>query len=109
MTWYGVSLLLEGIHDVDPPIEALWEEVIIVLQADNEVEARVKADGIGRAREHSYDVAGPTPHAVRWIFRHVERVCEIEGVGPIEGTEVLSRFLRATEVASLLTPFDDVS
>jgi len=44
---------------------------------------------------------------VRWSFKQVERVCEIEEGVPKNGTELFSRFFKEFEVKSLLTQFED--
>lgn len=107
MTWYTASLLVEGVHDLDPTPEPVWQEIIVLLDERDEEAARARAEALGREREHQYDVAQPTPHRLRWVFRRVERVCEVEGEQPCDGVEVFSRFLRASEVASLSLPFNE--
>lgn len=43
----------------------------------------------------------------RWVFVRYERVYQIEDESLKTGTELFSRFLRDSEVKSLLTPFED--
>jgi len=45
--------------------------------------------------------------AVTWVFERVDRVYGIDRELLADGTEWFSRFLRDSEVTSLLTPFDD--
>jgi hypothetical protein len=40
------------------------------------------------------------------VFDRVERIYAIEPESLADGTELFSRFLRDSEVASLLTPFE---
>jgi len=67
--------------------------------------AKRKTAEHGRAAEHEYrNQAG---ELVRWSFKQVERVCEIEEGVPKNGTELFSRFFKEFEVKSLLTQFED--
>jgi hypothetical protein len=103
--WFGVSLLLRSTRPEESEEEALWEERIIVLQAADEADARQAAEQIGKAEEHEYIAADGSP--VRWEFIQVERVCPILSDKVESGTEIFGRFLRASEVQSLLTPFKE--
>ena len=102
--WYSASLLFKGVHQTGEQGEPLWEESVRLIEAASDVEARAKAERIGSARRVSYRVEKGT---LSWVFDRVERVFAIEGDSPVDGTEVFSRFLRDSEVKSLLTPFDD--
>lgn len=101
--WYAASLLFKGSRS---PVHAepMWEESIRLIGAHSEDEARAKAERIGQSERASYATSHGT---VTWIFDRVERVCAIDADALTEGTELFSRFLRDSEVASLLTPFDD--
>ncbi len=103
--WYAASLLFESVHNGRSDPNALWEEKIVLLQAASEAEARRQADQLGKAEEHGY-VSAEGEH-VQWTYRRIERLSAIDAqtLGP--GTELFSRFLRGSEVASLLTPFKD--
>jgi hypothetical protein len=104
--WYGVSVWLEGCHEDGANLPSLWEEIVLLIQAETEAEARTLAGASAREREHDYRVSKPSRHTVRWTFREVARICEIEGqLG--SGTEVFARFLKPSEVESLRTAFDD--
>jgi hypothetical protein len=104
--WFGVSVWLEGCHENVANLPSLWEEVVLLIQAETEAEARTLAEASARDREHGYQVSKPSSHTLRWTFRGVSRTCEIEGE-PGTGTEVFARFLRPSEVESLRTAFDD--
>jgi hypothetical protein len=103
--WFGVSLLFKSIHANEPEEEPLWEERIILLQAPSEAEARPEAERIGQSAEQEYLAADG--QAVRWKFVQIERAYPIPSDALETGTEVFSRFLRTSEVESLLTPFED--
>jgi Domain of unknown function (DUF4288) len=101
--WYAASLLFESVHNGRSQPDALWEEKIVLLQAGSEEEARRQADQLGKTEEHSY--ASAEGDQVQWSYRGVERVCPIDAPTLERGTELFSRFLRASEVASLRAPF----
>lgn len=103
--WFSASLLFENVGDSRPSSENIWEERIVLLKAESEEEAEQRGRTLGMAYEHSY--AAATGEAVQCKFRHVERIYTImiDAIG--DGTEVFSRFLRESEVQSLLTPFPD--
>ncbi len=83
----------------------LWEEQLILITANDEEIARRKAAEIGNARNQEYVAANGV--VVKWVFDRIERVHIIEAMELTEGTEVFSRFLRESEVKSLLTPFEN--
>jgi hypothetical protein len=102
--WYAANLLYRSIHT---PIESnptVWEESVRLIQAQNEAEARQEAGAIGRAEAHSYEVEGGT---VAWVFERVERLFAITDEQLRSGSEVFSRYLRDSEVKSLLIPFEE--
>ena len=101
--WYAASLLFESVHNGQPQPNALWEEKIVLVKANSEEDARRQADEFGKIEEHSYTSADGDQ--VHWTYRRVERVYEIDAQTLRSGTELFSRFLRGSEVASLLTPF----
>ena len=103
-TWYSPSLFFESVHSVTPAPPSLWEEIVILIEADEDAAAQRRADEIGRQKEHEYVVAAPINHVVRWRFVKTERVYEIDDPVPRDGTELFSRFLKPEEASSLLTP-----
>ncbi|SRR5581483_810082 len=110
MPWYTISLLLKSIHSPPSEREPLWEERIVLVEAQTDEEARQKGEKIGKEAEHEYGVEykGSKPgEKTKWTFMQVGRVCPIESESLSDGTELFSRFLRDSEVKSLLTPFDD--
>lgn len=104
--WYAASLFMKGTHIIDPPVQPLWEESIVLIAAPDVLAAMDKARGIGRSKEHKYYVDQPSWHEMQWEFIRAERVYEIDGSVFSSGQEVFSRFLRDSEAQSLLIPFD---
>jgi hypothetical protein len=101
--WYAASLLFSSEHVGQPSEAPLWEEQIVIFQAEDDTMARTKAEHRGRSEQHEYPAA--ENHMIRWRFEGVERIHPIESEHLGDGTEVFSRFLRDTEARSLLTPF----
>src|SRR2546429_32691 len=104
--WYGVNLLFKSVHNQTPSDnEPLWEESVCLVEAASEEEAHQSGERLGRSKEHEYISA--TGDLVKWRFEKVESVYGILDDAISSGTEVFSRFLRESEVASILTPFKD--
>jgi len=101
--FYTASLLFRSLHD-GGTTPGLWEESLILIQAISPEEALKKAREVGHARELTYTAIDGSK--VAWKFFKVERVFEIMDE-LIDGAEIFSRYLRNSEVESLLTPFDD--
>lgn len=111
MAWYTASLLFKSTHIDRSQIEPLWEERIILIQAANESEARQKASTIGNEDQHEYTVLDGAPGEpagrLKWTFEQIDTVCELECETLADGKQLFWRFLRDSEVKSMLTPFDD--
>jgi Domain of unknown function (DUF4288) len=103
--WYSAALFFQGVSQTHRAVETLWEEKLLLIDADSAEKAQSIAEQIGRASEHAYTSA--TQEDICWTFVCVERVYEIMDVGIKNGTELFSRFLRDSEARSLMTPFDD--
>jgi hypothetical protein len=101
--YYTVSLLFKGssASDDDP----LWEESIRLIEADGEDQARGLALEIGKQNELSYAIS--SGDSVCWKFMQIERIYLVEDDISNNGVELFSRFLRDSEVASILQPFED--
>src|SRR4051812_16845043 len=101
--WYAVNLLYKSVHIPAESKPTVWEESIRIIQALSEAAARKEAEEIGRSAAHNYEVEDGS---VTWTFEGIERVFSIQDDELRSGSEVFSRFLRDSEVKSLLTPFD---
>ena len=102
--WYAANLLYKGSRNPPGPDAPLWEESIRLVWAASEREAKDKAQRLAQSEQARYRVQEAE---VAWTFSCVERVYAIEGDQLTDGTELFSRFLRDSEVTSMLTPFDD--
>jgi Domain of unknown function (DUF4288) len=102
--WYTANLLYRSIRTPTESKPTVWEESVRLIQARNEAEARQEAEVIGRAEAHSYEVEDG---AVAWVFERIERLFAITDEELRSGSEVFSRYLRDSEVKSLLTPFEE--
>ncbi len=102
--WYAVNILYRSEHIPTETKPTIWEESILLIEAGSEEEARSEGERIARAGTHTYEVEDGL---VIWSFEQIERVCSIDREELRSGTEVFSRFLRDSEVRSLLTRFDD--
>jgi hypothetical protein len=101
---YSASLLFRSLRNNTFFPENIWEESVVLLQACSEDDALEKANKIGTSCNTSYITADGD--LLTWEFFKVERVFQI--TGPLEqGCELFSRFLRYSEVGSLLTPFEE--
>ena len=102
--YFFVSILYRSSIDGESGESDLWEEQIIAIRADSESEAHEKAMKFALSQEHSY--FNENGENVRWEFHKIERIFFVESEKIEDGTEVFSRFLRASEALSLLTPVD---
>ncbi len=111
MPWYSVSLLFKSTHLNEPEVSPLWEESIILIKANSEEEARRESIRIGKEAEHEYSVLYDQKEklrgTVKWTFEQIESIYQVEKENLAHGTELFSRFLRDSEVKSILTPFED--
>jgi hypothetical protein len=102
--WYAANLLFQSTHIPTESKPTIWEESVRLVQARSEAEAREVAERIGRSKVQTYQVEDGL---VIWKFDRVERIYCILDDELRSGSEVFSRFLRDSEVRSLLTPFND--
>lgn len=98
MNWYAISLLFRSEHSpsISPDLE-VWEEAIVVVQAESEDVAREKGGRLAREREVSYETM--SGDIATWRFERIGGVCAIETI--TDGIEVFTRFLKRSEVESL--------
>ena len=104
--WFSANLLFQSAHEpgVMPGSEnSVWEESVVLLEAESEQEAHLLALRMGQEREVSYkNVYG---EMVSWRFDSIQALCEIGLEHPSHGSEVFSRFLKTEEVESMKRGF----
>ncbi|MEH6420857.1 DUF4288 domain-containing protein [Pseudomonas sp. CGJS7] len=103
MTWFAASALFEGRHTGKNADANLWQESIYLIQDISSSEAELAARRIAISNEHSY--RNSDGEEIKWVFVRLERICELQVDAIGSGTEVFSRFLTASEVASLSRRF----
>ena len=101
--WFCVSAfsLAEHPDGSVPSEEQVWEEHLFLVMAQDADEAQSKAEDLARNQECSYAAANGSN--VSWKFKTISKVYELADE-PGDGTEVFSRFLKESEVLSILTP-----
>jgi len=100
--WFCASALSVSEHpNGSPPLERLWEEHLFLVEADNADDAKTKAGKVARSQECSYVSADGSK--VTWRFERIWKVHELDSK-PTDGVEVFSRFLKESEVQSILSP-----
>jgi hypothetical protein len=102
--WYSASLFFKSVHKQGVEASGLWEEKVFLFSAESEEQVRLLAAAVGKEEEVSYETV--SAGLVEWKFDSVGNVCPLSNDRPGEGTEVFWRFLRASEVESILKPFD---
>jgi hypothetical protein len=105
--WYTGDLLFKAVHMNHPGREAVWEERIVLLEAEDESRAMLAAERLGKEGEHEYYVSKAENDLLRWTFARVQKIHPVEDATLHSGTELFSRFLRESEVQSLSAPFGD--
>jgi hypothetical protein len=104
MNWYAASSLYEGRHAEAYSSKNIWEERIFLIRAKSLPEAEEIATKLARNNEVTYEVE--EGDFVAWTFIRLERTYEIQSAELSNGTELFSRYLRASEVESLFVPFE---
>ncbi len=113
MPFYSVNLLLKSEQLNEPSVNPLWEERIVLVEAASDRDAVREGMRIGKEAEEEYPVTyqgdeegEERQDTLRWTFVQIERVCEIGNGEMKNGTELFSRFLRDSEMKSILAPFE---
>lgn len=105
--WYTGNLLFKAVHLNQADPDPVWEERIVLIEAREESEAQLLADRMARDAEHEYYVSKAQNDLLKWTFVKLQKLYPVEDAILRSGTELFSRFLRQSEVESLLTPFKD--
>jgi|SRR6185312_3976345 hypothetical protein len=102
--WYAVNILYRSQHVPTESKPTIWEESILLIEASSEEEARSQGERLGKSGTRTYEVEDGL---VIWSFEQIERVYAIGREELRSGTELFSRFLKDSEVKSLLKRIDD--
>lgn len=84
----------------------MWEEQFFLIESSDEQAARQEAENLAKRPERPYK--NDKGELISWKFIKVDRVCAIAEQKLSSGVEVFSRFLRDSEAASLLKPFEEL-
>lgn len=104
--WFSVSLLFKAEYSAEEfNKDPLWEEVIVLLQENSEIQCRKLANQMAIDMEKKFINSDGVE--ISWKFISIERVFLIEEKKVFSGVLLFSRFLRNNEALSILTPFDD--
>jgi hypothetical protein len=108
--WYSAVLWFQGQHSgLGVQADNIWEERILLIEAENEDVARRRAEEIGKRKHHEYPVSQPRPHLLKWTLDRVIAIVAIDGDQPSDGVELFSRYLQQSEVESLIKGFPNDS
>ncbi len=84
--WFAARMILEAVHPEEPPGDRLYEDRVILVKADDEHQARLRAGRLGEAsRQHYKNEYGGT---VVWQFKELLDVVELFDETIADGTEV---------------------
>jgi len=103
--WFSVETFFEGINMSMTNVTSLWEQSIILVEAENNERAKTNAKKIAIENEHEYQAIDGS--VIKWKFRDLGNVFEVDSESLVDGIEIFSRFLRESEVKSLLTPYKE--
>lgn len=98
--WYGVSIFMRGASAARPEEQQLWEESVVLFDADSEQDASDLAVQYGREAEHSYESA--TGELICWTFESVGSVHQLLCDKLESGSEVFSHFISSRLAREML-------
>ena len=101
--WYSASLFYSGTREATTAEDPLWEERIVLLEADGEEEAELEAKRLGIEGEHEYRAVDDV--LVLWRFEGLSRLFPMLDE-PKHGLEVFARYMTKAEAISLRKPLD---
>lgn len=98
---FSVCLLYASLDVDDQTVkeDTLWEEIVYLVDAFTEDEAREKAELIGKKNEVSYQTV--SGRQIVWKFQKITHLSSLEVSDISDGTEVFSRFLNSKQVEIL--------
>jgi hypothetical protein len=101
--WFAASVFYQYDEELPAGENALWEEVIILVEANSQDEAKSLAARHAKMAEVGYEVVNGK--RLQRKFDTVVDVFEIPDKELVSGVELYSRFLKESEASSLKTKF----
>jgi len=102
--WFAVRVLFEDQHPEEPDIEPLFEDRIVMIRADNEPEARRRAEEYGRTEEHEY--RNVYEKRVVTVFKEILDVVDVTADAIEDLTEVYWQFLTPKQLKHVRTSLE---
>jgi hypothetical protein len=94
MNWYvAEAIFRSAIDEAGPTYSPLVEKSWLLISADDEITAHVKATGVAQSRQAVY--VNADGERIRWVFLRIGRVREVMDDLLVDGTEVWSEISRA--------------
>lgn len=100
--WYTANLIYKSVQEDGS--SGLWEERIVLINAEDEQDALVKARSVGLEGEHSYQTE--LEGMLKWVLDSVDRVYQVDSENLCDGVELFSRYLKEEDVEILRKPFE---
>lgn len=92
---YGVAARYKAVHVGSQRRRHLWEQIIFVIYARDEDDAKVVAEMVAREKEHEYlNEAGEIVH---WVLMEIEQVKKISDDMSQNGAEVYCDFFEKVD------------
>lgn len=88
-SWYTARIRFVSHTDNRVTTDALWEDSLRLVYAESEVDARQRAEDIGKNAQHEYK--NESGEVVSWHYVSVLEVFDLCESELVEGTEVFSR------------------
>jgi Domain of unknown function (DUF4288) len=106
--WFAVRLLFESQHPEEPDVESLFEDRIVLVRAESEEKARLKAEEYGRSEDSEYK--NMYEKTVVVTFTEVLDLKDVDADKIVDLTEIYHHFLTPDElqhVRRALQPLPD--
>jgi hypothetical protein len=98
-SWFSARLLFESKHPDEPDCPKVYEDRIVLLVAEDEVEAAKKANSVGsKSREEYLNQFGAR---VMWDFLEVLDLVAIDQEQIAHGSEVYSQLLNEEDLVAV--------
>ncbi len=99
MSWYSVSFILKSEHPEAPQYEKVWEEQIVLIQAEDSESAKNYATDYAKTKELEYISA--TGLKTFWSYKGILDCYELSADSLGHKTEIFSRHLDESQIEAL--------